>query len=204
MNKSYILLLYLFLFGIFLPCELPGQYIDVENAMLEAKKLQHNVLIVRFPVNGPKIRYLQNRIKTTENEKARKNLTKELAAAEELNKIRFTALYSSLKKSYTFSPFLIMPDSNYNLFLKGENKVFLNEYGKKDPSLLCKNNDYFLLITGENQDQYVLVNKDLQKLDKPFPHRATVFMSGLTRVFNRRKYYTKQIEWINKKLFNLL
>lgn len=204
MKKSYILLLYLFVHGFFQPYELLAQYVDVENAKSAAKNLHESVLIVRFPVNGPKIRYLQNRIKTSQNEKTRKNFTKELAAAEELNKIRFTALYSALKNKYTFSPFLIMPDSNYNVFLKGKNEVFFNEKAEIDPTLLCKNNTYYLLISGDNQDQYVLVNKELQKLDKPFPHRATIFLSGLTRVINRGKYYTKQIDWMNKRLVNLL
>ena len=97
-----------------------------------------------------------------------------------------------------------MPDSNYNVFLKGKNEVFFNEKAEIDPTLLCKNNTYYLLISGDNQDQYVLVNKELQKLDKPFPHRATIFLSGLTRVINRGKYYTKQIDWMNKRLVNLL
>jgi hypothetical protein len=181
-----------------------GQFSDQEFAREEAKRLRENVLIIRLPVNGPKIRFLKNKIQEVSDEKIKKSLQEELNGTEEVNKQKFTALVDALEKEYFFSSYLILPDSNYHVFVKGNQHVFLDKSGAIDPSFSLGQKQYFLLISGENEDQWVLVNADLRRIDKPFPHRATIFLSGLTRVLNRRRYYEKQFNWFNKKLNALL
>lgn len=177
---------------------------DEPEARNSAKTLSESVLIVRLPVNGPKIRFLSQKIKNTTDEKIKNQLQSQLDAAEALNLEKLNAIRNALKEYYTISPFLIMPDSSYTEFLKQEKDVFIGENGVVDPAIELKFDDYFFLITGENDDQWVLVDKNLMPEDRPFPHRATVFLSGLRRAFAREVYYKKQIKWFNVKLKALL
>lgn len=179
-------------------------YIDEPEARRSARKLAESVLIVRLPVNGPKIRYLTQYLENTVDPKARLFIESELEAAKALNFKKFLAISNALQNQYQFSAFLILPDSAFLDFTRGKQQVFLGENGKIDTNLTCKFKEYFYLIGGENDDQWVLVDQNLNRLDKPFPYRSTIFLSGLRRVFSRNNYYEKQIKWFNLKLKSLL
>ncbi|MFZ1706062.1 MAG: hypothetical protein WAT79_17075 [Saprospiraceae bacterium] len=181
-----------------------GQFEDVDYAKSAAKRLQEGVLVVRLPVNAPKIRYFKAKLKEVEGEKQKIRLADDLQRTLSINQQKFEAIHEALKENYTFSRFLILPDSNYNAFVAGEKHVFINENGQVDPRITLEDKKYFLLISGENEDQWVLVNSDLKRLDNPFPHRATIFLSGITRVINCKKYYFKQMRWFQQKLSALI
>lgn len=203
--KNRILILGLLVIISFKPIYLEGQtYYDEAEARQLANSLKESVLIVRLPVNGPKIRYLTNAIERAANEKVRNALKAELRETHALNEKKHSAIRNALTDYYQISPFLIMPDSSYLAFTKGKQQVFLDENGQLDVNLSCPSQDYFLLISGENDDQWVLVDKHLLRQDKPFPYRSTIFLSGLRRVFARDNYYAKQVKWFNAKLKNLL
>lgn len=186
------------------PGHISAQYESSEYAREQARKLRESVMIVRLPVNGPKIRFYKNKLKEAGDPVKKEAIQKELTEAENLNRQKFESIRQALKSSYTFSPYLILPDSNYLAFEKGRRDVFYNGEGKIDPAIHFKGEAYFLLIAGDNDDQWKLVNKDLRQVGKPFPHRATIFLSGITRVINRQRYYEKQIRWFNQKLKSLL
>lgn len=200
----------IYTFGFLVLCIIFAQEIVAQNyedeleARRSARKLAESVLIVRLPVNGPKIRYLTQALEKAVEPKARKNIREELEGAKELNYQKFNAIRRALQNQYRFSAFLILPDSAYLAFTKGKQQVFLGEDGQIDPSLSCNNKDHFYLICGENDDQWVLVDQNLNRLDRPFPYRSTIFLSGIRRVFSRNNYYEKQIKWFNLKLKSLI
>lgn len=203
MNRCYLI----WCIGIFyflIPISVTCQFADLEFARSEAHRLHEGILVVRLPVNAPKIRYYKTKLKEVEVDKNRKALLKELNNVMELNRLRFENIQEALSNHYTFSQFAILPDSNYLAFLAGKRDVFLNKNGLSGEHVSIQDNNYFLLITGENEDQWVLVNSDLRRLDSPFPHRATIFLSGLTRVLNCKKYYIKQMLWFQQKLSELI
>jgi hypothetical protein len=182
---------------------LEAQYSDYDYAQTAARKLRESVLVVRVPVNGPKVRYLKTKIKEPVDSKARQSLQKELDYAENDNRERFDAIREVFKSQYTFSDVLFLPDSSY-LDFENDKKVKIYKVSGEEILINKKPQTYFLLIAGENADQWILVNDGLKPLGKPFPYRATVFMSGLRRVFYRKTYYRKQISWFQKKLEALM
>jgi len=121
---------------------------DEPEARLSAEKLAKSVLIVRLPVNGPKIRYLTQKIKNATNEKVSQDLQSELDAAKELNLKKFNAIRNALSEHYTVSPFLIMPDSSYLAFTKDEKVGFIGENGNIDPGLVLNFEEYYFLVSG--------------------------------------------------------
>lgn len=177
-----------------------GQGESLEYAREQAGKLKQGVLVFRLPVNGPKIRFYKNKLSETTDPVKRDAIRKELDLAEELNRQKQEALRRAIEKEYTFSDYLILPDSNYLAFEKGKRDVFYNRDGKIDASVSTTKGIDFLMISGANEDQWTLVDKNLRPVGKPFPHRSTIFLSGLTRVFNRQRYYEKQMRWFNQKL----
>lgn len=182
---------------------LKSQDSDYDYAKREAQKLKESVLIVRVPVNGPKIRYLKTKLKETEEVAIRNSIQQELEYAEKDNQSRFDAIREVIKSQYSFSDVLFLPDSSY-LDFDNDKKVKVYHTNGETSFLTKKPETYFLMISGENFDQWVLVNAGLKPLDKPFPHRATVFMSGFRRVFYRKTYYRRQISWFQKKLEALM
>lgn len=176
---------------------------DLDYAQREAQKLRESVLIVRVPVNGPKVRYLKTKIQETNETAKQYVLQQELEETEKDNQSRFEAIREVLKSHYSFSEVLILPDSSF-LDFDNNKKVKVYRTNGENNFLTKKPDTYFLLIAGENFDQWVLVNSDLKSVGAPFPYRATVFMSGLRRVFYRETYYKKQIIWFQKKLKTLL
>jgi hypothetical protein len=182
---------------------LKAQYSDYDYAQSEAQKLKESVLIVRVPVNGPKVRYLKTKIKESIDSKARQSLQKELDYAENDNRDRFDAIREVFKSQYTFSDVLFLPDSSY-LDFENDKKVKIYKDSGEEILITKKPQTYFLMIAGENSDQWILVDAGLRPIGKPFPYRATVFMSGLRRVFYRKTYYRKQISWFQKKLEALM
>lgn len=193
-----------FILFFFQPEHTAAQVENYEYAREQARKLRGGVLIVRLPVNGPKIRFYKNKLKEARDPLQKEAIQKELSAAENLNRQKFESLCQALRSGYTFSPYLILPDSNYLAFEKGRRDIFYSKECKTDTAFHFKEEGYFLLIAGDNEDQWNLVNRDLRPVGRPFPLRATIFLSGLTRVVNRQRYYEKQMRWFNQKLNSLL
>ncbi|MBK8621430.1 MAG: hypothetical protein IPN79_06650 [Saprospiraceae bacterium] len=182
---------------------LRSQDSDYDYAQMEAQKLKESVLVVRVPVNGPKIRYLKTKIKESVDIKILQSLQEELDHTEKDNQNRFETIREVFKSQYTFSDVLFLPDSSY-LDFENDKKVKIYKDSGEEILITKKPQMYFLLVAGENADQWILVNDGLKPLDKPFPYRATVFMSGFRRVFYRKTYYKRQISWFQKKLDALL
>jgi len=174
-----------------------------QTAITEASRLKNGVLIVRFPVFAPKIRFLKNKLNSPNAFKSKEKIQKQLQEVYELNDFKFQLLYSIMEKEFNFTRVVYMPDSLYKSFLDGNKSVFINKDGSLDSSISISEN-YYLLISGTHDDQWVMVDKHLNIPESPFPHRILVFLSGIRRVFAREKYYQMQIRGFNKKLSRLV
>lgn len=174
-----------------------------KTAFTEAARLKNGVLIVRFPVYAPKIRFLKNKLNASSSEKIRAKIKKQLQEVYDLNEYKFRLLDSIMEKEFRFTRVVYMPDSLYKSFLNGNRIVFLNSEGVIDSNISI-GEDYYLMISGIHDDQWVLVDEHLNIPEPPFPHRIIVFLSGIRRVFAREKYYQIQIKGFNKKLSKLI
>lgn len=177
-----------------------GQAENLDYAREQARILKKGTLVFRLPVNGPKIRFYKNKLKETQDPAKQNEIREALDLAEKLNRQKFEALRNAIEKEYTFSDYVIIPDSNYLAFEKGNRNIFYNRDGVIDPAVAPEKDIRFLMIAGANEDQWTLVDTDLRPIGKPFPYRSTIFLAGLTRVFNRQRYYEKQMRWFNQKL----
>lgn len=180
------------------------EYVDYIGAKDHASQLHNHTLVVRFSTYAPKLRYLKNSLLNSNDEKASNALQKEISALEINNQERLYYLKNALEEEYKFSKFLIMPDSLYKSFINGTKNVFFNDQFEIDSSINLEGKIYYMLINGSNEDQWILVNQDLRQIDRPFPYKATVFMSGLRRVLFPDEYYKRQLRQLNSRLFELI
>jgi len=200
--QNHLVLLLIF---IILPFALSAQeYVDNIGAKDHARQLRNHTLVVRFATYAPKLRYLKTKLLNSNDEKTSRAIQKEILALENNNQERLNFLKNALEEEYKFSKFVIMPDSLYKNFISGTKFVFFNDQFVIDSSINLEGKIYYMLINGSNEDQWILVNQDLRQIDRPFPYKATVFMSGLRRVLFPDEYYKRQLRQLNSRLFELI
>jgi hypothetical protein len=158
-------------------------------------------LLVRVPVFGKKINYLTQALtKPNLNPKARASFEKQLKTTITENKAYFDIITEGFKTNYTSSEVFFVPDSLFKQFNAGRRDVFLNENNEIDPSIKGPKDDYLLMIQGNSVEQLLLVDKNGNQLDKPFPYKRNTFLPAFKKLFEREKYMSKQIAWFDKKL----
>ncbi|MBK9150210.1 MAG: hypothetical protein IPM26_04125 [Saprospiraceae bacterium] len=169
-----------------------------------ANELAQGALVVRVFTNAGKLRQLRSLLQSPEiSRSTRMKLEKQLADTEQENDRYWKDITTSFAENYSFSKVYFMPDSLYREFAEGRENVFWNERRQIDPDIKVQRDSYFLMITGDNTDQLILVTKDLVRLDKPFPHRIVTFLPSFKRIFNRKSYFDSQIKGFDSKLHNL-
>jgi len=158
-------------------------------------------LLVRVPVFGKKINYLTQALdKPNLNPKARASFEKQLKITITENKAYFDIITEGFKTNYTSSEVYFVPDSLFKEFNAGRRDVFLNENNEIDPSIKGPKAEYLLMIQGNSVEQLLLVDKNGNQLEKPFPYKKNTFLPAFKKLFDKENYMSKQIAWFNKKL----
>lgn len=204
LKKRFMLVCMLFsLLGV-LPVLLSAQD-NIYYAAKAAKELQEGTLAIRVFTNPGKLRQLRKLLASDEiSESSRRKLEKQLRDTEKENDDYWNDLTHAVSAHYTFSKVVYMPDSLYKNFEAGEDAVFWDNARNIDTSVKMDRSSFFLLITGDNSDQLILVTKDLVRLDHPFPDRIVTFLPSFRRIFNRRGYFEKQLKGFQTKLEALI
>ena len=178
---------------------------DYSIAKEYALQLKNSTLIVRVFTNGHKIKQLQAFVNMKDiNPKTKLKLQKQLDQAQSEHDKYYEDLKSVMNEHFTFAPAMYMPDTLFKAFTEGRNDVFWNEKKLIDPAIQLSREEYFVLVTGENPEQLILVNKYLQVLDLPFPSKINVFWPAFKKIFNSRSYLENQVKSFQKKLDNLI
>jgi len=170
----------------------------------KAEEWKDACLIVRIPVNAPKIRYLRNAISDPKiNRKSKSALQIQLIKTLDENKIYFDLIQNGFNKKFFAKEVYFLPDSLYKSYMAGEKTGFLNKNNELDSSIECYSRQTYFIITGKDADQLLFVDRDLNKADSPFPHKKNTFLPAFRKLINKQGYINSQIEYFNEKLLSI-
>ncbi|MBC7884519.1 MAG: hypothetical protein H7X99_03545 [Saprospiraceae bacterium] len=188
-------------------CSRSSLYSGDEKSMLaaeQAAKMENSCLVFRVPVQAGKIRYLKNALSNSQLTPAKTtSLKSQLASTIKTNNDYYALIRSGFTAHFDATQVYFVPDSLFKAFEGGKKDVFLNENNQVDPTIQCLTDEYFLMIQSEHAEQFLLVNKNGNRLDSPFPYKKNTFLPGFKRLLSKKKYMHNQIKWFNEKLIDL-
>ena len=168
-------------------------YLNQENN----KNNTNFCVIVRYPVHANKLNQLQ---KQMNNPKTAASALKTYKQTIEENSEYFNLLNNTFKEYFNATPYFFLPDSSFKVFNTNPHGLFVNEKEQTDPSLSCPYEQYYLLINGNDEDQWLFVTKDLVRAPEPLPYKKKIFFPAFKKIFNRPGYLATQVKYFNEQL----
>lgn len=161
-------------------------------------------VIIRYPVHANKLSILKNQIKDTGlSDKDKKKSQDLYNQTIKENSNNFDLLYKIFENNFTEKPFFFLPDSSFKAFKINPSGLFVNHHEIQDASLTCPYNDYYLIINGKDEDQFLFVTKDLAIASDSLPYKKNIIFPAFKKIFNRPGYIATQIKYFNDQLKKL-
>ena len=177
---------------------------EIGDPIQHANKLHNSNLIVRVPTQSKKIKYYESLLSNKSlSEKVKINYAKLNEGFRVQDSIYFENLAIGFNRYYTFSSIYYVQDTDFKLFIEGSREVFVRPHFDENQILECECNEYYIMTVERETNQFILTNSNLQKLQAPFPHKKSTFLSSFKKIIDLNTYIHNQIKWFNENLFKL-
>ncbi len=154
-------------------------------------------VIVRYPVHANKLSLLQKQLNNPEMAVSARKIYDQTIQD---NSAYFNLITNTFKEHFNVVPYFFLPDSSFKVYNVNPQGLFVNDKEMIDPSLSCPYNQYYLLITGNDEDQWLFVTKELVRAPEPLPFKKKIFFPSFKKIFNRTGYLATQIKYFNEQL----
>lgn len=187
--------------------------VRLEEAVQQIKDLRSGTLVIRLNTGHAKISAMERSLANPKLGKRRRARLEELIATEkEDRRLRNEAMVRSFHTSYTFSDFLVVPDTALGQLQAGVRQgIFLDQNLELDTSLVLKTGRFLIAGIGYTRaedgssvaDALIIHDAQYKQLTSPFPYYsdlATLGVVGLKAIKKEENAIQKHMDHLVKRV----